>query len=56
MPGSGGPDYPFFHMDWEFGETPDQTILRLYNEERAFRISVGENPTVEDVVLTMCHG
>jgi hypothetical protein len=43
-------DYPYFRADRREGETPDQTLLRLFEQERPHWDSD------KQTVMVMCHG
>ncbi len=51
-----GIDYPYFYANALPGETPDETILRVYTEERNAQVADGGNPTPTQVINLLIHG
>lgn len=50
------PTYDFFNMDYRPGESPDDALLRLFRREWDAQRRMGLNPSLEDIVRTLCHG
>lgn len=43
-------EYPFFNMDYQPGESPNEALLRLFTAERR------HHDSDLDAILVLCHG
>lgn len=50
------PDYPFFNANYLPGESADDALVRLFNEELEAQRSRGREPGTEYVIDTLIHG
>jgi hypothetical protein len=49
--------YEFFHMDKREGETTDQMLERLFEDEKQMHLLRGnDDASDEDIVLVLAHG
>lgn len=47
--------YPFFWADYRDGETADEALLRLYNQERRAQ-GITDRTAIDEIAMVLCHG